>query len=220
MAWDRRSNNNPETTPHSPEVGETPLQFSNSLPGFSTDSIPTQVLQGTGDSTNGNSDDPLRRVDSDKLPYVDYSANPVQPKKPARRTTSNTIGSTASSIWSATKDFGVSHFNVPRLAAPWEHEISKEGITPASHTIREFEPHRQRRRLWTNSISQFVVTLILSGSLAACLAGFQTIPALLLNQKHTFNALVTALSLALGLNLSSSFQGYAQMMRWRFLASR
>src|SRR5271156_1338003 len=160
MAWGRRSNGKPKTTPHSPEVGETILQFSNALPDSSTNSIVPAVPQGTSDSTNGNSDDPLRNADSDKLSYVDYSENPAQRKKLVRITTSNSFGSSASSLSSDTKDFGVSHFNVPRLAAPWEHEISKKGITPASHTVREFKPHRQRRRLWTNSISQFVVTLI------------------------------------------------------------
>lgn len=37
--------------------------------------------------------------------------------------------------------------------------------------------------------------------------------------KYVFNALVTGLSLCLGLNLASSLRVYAQMMRWRFLAS-
>lgn len=38
-------------------------------------------------------------------------------------------------------------------------------------------------------------------------------------QKRLFNALVTGLSLVLGFNVASSLKGYAQMMRWRFLAS-
>jgi hypothetical protein len=216
MSWDRRSQCKEQSS----------FQFSNALTDDSINAtVPSPVRQGTSESI-GNSDAPplsgaTRPFDPEKLPYVDYSETPVQPEKPKRRPTNNSFKSTASSIWTATKDFGVSHFNVPRLASPWEHEISKrEGIQPISHTARQFEPGRQRRRHWTNSIFQFGVTLFLCGCLAACLAGFQTIPALYTSQKHAFNALVTALSIALGLNLASSFQDYAQMMRWRFLASR
>ena len=38
-------------------------------------------------------------------------------------------------------------------------------------------------------------------------------------QKRAYNALVTLFSMLVGLNLASSLKGYAQMMRWRFLAS-
>lgn len=114
----------------------------------------------------------------------------------------------------------MSHFNVPRLAAPWEHEVSKKSAPPPSHTIREFNPSRQRRRLLTNSSSQFGLTLILCAALAATLTGYQTVLALTLAQKHTFNAIITLLSICLGMNLQSSLRSYAQMIRWRFLASK
>jgi len=176
MAWDRRK---AKTAP-AVESGQSPLHFSNALPDLSTNTLSSPTRQGTGDSI-GNSDAPLlsgttRRVDSDRLPYVDYSDVPLKEKKPKRQTTTSSFRSTASSVWNATKDFGVSHFNVPRLAAPWEHEVNeKDGISPISHTVRQFEPGRQRRRLWTNSIFQFVVTLFLCGCLATCLAGFHAI---------------------------------------------
>jgi hypothetical protein len=40
-----------------------------------------------------------------------------------------------------------------------------------------------------------------------------------LDQKHAFNALITMFSLFLGNNLTSSFREYAQMLRWRLMAS-
>jgi hypothetical protein len=52
------------------------------------------------------------------------------------------------------------------------------------------------------------------------LYGFSTVVrGLSPTRKYIFNALVTGLSLCLGLNLASSLSGYAQLMRWRFLAS-
>jgi hypothetical protein len=40
-----------------------------------------------------------------------------------------------------------------------------------------------------------------------------------LDQKHAFNAFITMLSIFLGNNLTSSFREYAQMLRWRLMAS-
>jgi len=55
--------------------------------------------------------------------------------------------------------------------------------------------------------------------MAGTLYGFSTIEGLYPSQKHIFNALITGLSIALGINLASSLRSYAQMMRWRILAS-
>lgn len=40
-----------------------------------------------------------------------------------------------------------------------------------------------------------------------------------ISRKHAFNAIITGLSLVLGLNLASSMKTYANMLRWRLLAS-
>lgn len=128
----------------------------------------------------------------------------------------------ASSAWSNTKQFAVSNFTVPKVAAPWEHELSeKQGaIQQPSDTVRYFDHRRQRIRLFVNSAFQFVVTLFLAAALVCTLYGFSTLQYGITDvQKRLFNALITGLSLVLGLNIVSSLKGYAQMMRWRFLAS-
>ena len=116
------------------------------------------------------------------------------------------------------RDFGVSTFTVPRIASPWDHE-TPQGTPPNYHTVKEFDYRLQRRRLFTNSTFQWVVTIFLCGAMAGTLAGFETIDGLSTGQKHAFNALITGLSIAVGINLASSLRGYAQMMRWRFMAS-
>ena len=87
-------------------------------------------------------------------------------------------------------------------------------------TVREFDYRRQRIRLFVNSSFQLLVTIALCAALAGALYGFSTVvTGLSQPQKKGFNALITGLSIVLGLNLASSLKGYAQMMRWRFLAS-
>lgn len=135
-----------------------------------------------------------------------------------RRRTSSSLYRVASSV----RDFAVSHFNVPSVAAPWEHELSEKygGTSPPSDTVRYFDHGRQRRRLFVNSSFQWFLTAFICASLSGCLYGFSIlIYGLSPMRKHVFNALITGLSLCLGLNLASSLRGYAQLMRWRFLAS-
>jgi hypothetical protein len=129
--------------------------------------------------------------------------------------------STASTMWLKTRD-AVSHFNVPRIAAPWEHEISeKDDVNmSASNTVRDFDHRRQRRRLFINSFFQWIMTAAICAGLVAVLYSYSHKLTLTQAEKHAFNALVTGLSILLGLNLASSLSGYAQMMRWRLLAAK
>lgn len=116
----------------------------------------------------------------------------------------------------------ISQWNLSRVAAPWEHEVLEmdEHNASTSKTVRHFDHRRQRRRLVTNSASQCGMTVMICIAIIAVLYGCSTIRALSQTQKHVFNALVTGLSLSLGLNLASSLRGYAMMMRWRLLAAR
>jgi hypothetical protein len=130
---------------------------------------------------------------------------------------------TLSSVWSTTRD-GISHFRIPKVAAPWEHEQAseKDAFSPQqpTSTTREFDHRKQRLRLFVNSSFRLLFTAILCAGLAAVLYGFSTIDAgMSHNQKRGFNALITGLSIVVGLNLSASLKGYASMMRWRFLAA-
>jgi hypothetical protein len=138
-----------------------------------------------------------------------------------RRDTDRTWRSRTSTLASKLKDYGVSSFTVPRIASPWDHEAPRNGTPPDYHTVKEFDYRLQRRRLFTNSAFQWLVTVFLCGALAGTLRSFEYYftSGLGQKQKHAFNGLITGLSIALGINLASSLRGYAQMMRWRFLAS-
>ncbi len=63
------------------------------------------------------------------------------------------------------------------------------------------------------------MSAILCGAIAGSLYGFSTVVGMTPALKHVFNALITGLSLCLGITLASSIKGYAQMLRWRFLAA-
>jgi hypothetical protein len=146
-----------------------------------------------------------------------------RPGKPPRRGTGNSIVTTLSSVWSSTRD-GISHFRIPKVAAPWEHEQASEKDAFSSQqptsTTREFDHRKQRLRLFVNSSFRLLFTALLCAGLAAVLYGFSTIDGgMSQDQKRGFNALITGLSIIVGLNLSASLKGYASMMRWRFLAA-
>ena len=58
-------------------------------------------------------------------------------------------------------------------------------------------------------------------ALAGTMYGFSTIvTGLSQTQKYAYNALITGLSIVLGLAFAAQFKQYAEMMRWRFLASQ
>ena len=88
------------------------------------------------------------------------------------------------------------------------------------NTVRDFDYRRQRRRLFINGVFQWAITAAICLGLVGVLYSYSNLKTLTQNQKHIFNALVTGLSIALGLNLASSLSGYAQMMRWRLLAAK
>ncbi|EXJ92700.1 hypothetical protein A1O3_01252 [Capronia epimyces CBS 606.96] len=107
-----------------------------------------------------------------------------------------------------------------RLREPWRHSVSRQASETISHTVREFKPDRQRRRLFAKGIFQWLITLVLSGLLAACLGAFGQLLWMSVTQMKAFNALIVLLSVFLGNNLTSSLREYALMLRWRMLAAR
>ena len=110
-----------------------------------------------------------------------------------------------------------SFFEPPSLRQPWRHSVAAEG---PSRTIRQFKPDHQRRRLFAVGIWQWFITLTLCGLLAACLGVFGNLISMTVTQVKTFNALIVLLSILLGNNLTSSLREYAQMLRWKMLASK
>ncbi|EXJ59035.1 hypothetical protein A1O7_06466 [Cladophialophora yegresii CBS 114405] len=209
--------------PSASPIAEEPMHFSNPIPNSSYNPVPTshvsdESLDSTSEKQRVTVQNRLISGTSGGLPYTRFDANADLRSPTNRRRTSSSLYKVAASI----RDFAVSQFTVPSVAAPWEHELSeKNGASlPPSDSVRYFDHRRQRRRLFINSTFQWFVTAFICAALAGCLYGFSTVVSgLSTTRKYVFNALVTGLSLCLGLNLASSFRGYAQMMRWRFLAS-
>ncbi|OQU98476.1 hypothetical protein CLAIMM_04261 [Cladophialophora immunda] len=201
-------------------ISEEPLQFSNIIPDSAFNPLPGSSPSDEGADRYSKkqrarfSDRQISSKSTGDVPYGALEGG----RPPRRRTTSSSLYRVASSV----RDFAVSHFNVPAVAAPWEHGLPEKygSSLPPSNTVRYFDYRRQRRRLFINSSFQWLITALICAAMAGCLYGFSTIiTGLSATRKQVFNALVTGLSLCLGLNLASSLSGYAQMMRWRFLAS-
>ncbi|OAP60881.1 hypothetical protein AYL99_05883 [Fonsecaea erecta] len=201
-------------------ISEEPLQFSNIIP----DSAFSR-LAGSSPSDDGvdrDSNKQRGRVNGRQLSSKstgDIQYGVLDGSRPRRR---QRTGSSLYKVASSVRDFAVSHFSIPAVAAPWEHTLpEKYGANePPSSTVRYFDYRRQRRRLFLNSSFQWLITAILCAAMGGCLYGFSTVAdGLSSTRKQVFNALMTGLSLCLGLNLASSLSGYALMMRWRFLAS-
>lgn len=215
-------------------IAEEHLQFSNVIPESPYSALPSPHLSDKRTSSPAKKQrlgvkNPLVPTTSGGLPFVGFDSN-VPPDPPGMSEKSGSPDSVADTLterqWtgrslfraaSSIRDFAVSHFKVPSIAAPWEHELSeKHGASvPSSDTIRYIDYRRQRRRLFINSTFQWFVTASICAILASCLYGFSTIvDGLSSTRKYVFNALVTGLSLWLGPILASSLRNYAQMMRW------
>ena len=65
----------------------------------------------------------------------------------------------------------------------------------------------------------WLITATICGGLAGTIAGFSSLDIISQQQKYAYNALVTGLSILLGLAFAAQFKQYCEMMRWRFLAS-
>lgn len=112
----------------------------------------------------------------------------------------------------------VTNFSIPRFAAPWQHE-KPEGSS-ATTTVRSFHRAQQWRRLFVNGFLQWLFTLAIVLGEWALLFGFSRETTLSKWQKYTFNAMITLLSLSLGLAIVAALQSYAKLLSWRFLASK
>ena len=85
---------------------------------------------------------------------------------------------------------------------------------------RDFTPLKQLIRLLLFGAFRFIITGVLVGGLYATLWTFEAKPIMDEMQKKLFNFLVTALSMALGINIASSFKNVAIDTRWWFLSRR
>ena len=79
---------------------------------------------------------------------------------------------------------------------------------------------RQLRTLLINGFLRFFITVTLTATLLWTLFGYAKKPVLRESQKRIFNALVTALSMSLGIAIASSFKQVAINVRWWILSRR
>lgn len=79
---------------------------------------------------------------------------------------------------------------------------------------------RQLRHLLLGSLVRFLITLSLCGAYVLAIREYQKKGVINEYEKKMCNAWTTAISIALGLNIASSFKDMALNMRWPILASR
>ncbi|MCJ1479828.1 hypothetical protein MMC13_008514 [Lambiella insularis] len=85
---------------------------------------------------------------------------------------------------------------------------------------RQFLPRKQILRLLLWGLARFIITGVLVGGLYVTLWTFEAKSVLSEVQKKIFNTIITALSLALGINIASSFKNVAIDTRWWFLSRK
>lgn len=100
---------------------------------------------------------------------------------------------------------------------PSYHEIRSNNN--AQSTTREFNHAIQRKRLFFKSSFEFFITVILCFIAGMLLYAYSLPEHLSDKDQQTFNLLITALQIGIGINLTSSLRSYAKMLRWRILAS-
>ncbi|KIW77330.1 hypothetical protein Z517_09776 [Fonsecaea pedrosoi CBS 271.37] len=112
----------------------------------------------------------------------------------------------------------------PTASSPWEHKLNEKHLRDVptnTDTVRYFDPRRQTRRVLLDCLMMWLWTAGICGALAGTMYGFSTIKTgLSQTQKYVYNAMITGLSIVLGLAFAAQFKQYAEMMRWRFLASQ
>ena len=111
-----------------------------------------------------------------------------------------------------------------KLQALWNpvHYATPQDDTTSPRTVqttRQYSRHRQRVKLFLNSTSQFLITALLCGLSALVLREYSR-PEYITNiNVRVFNALITALQIGIGINVTSSLRSYAKLLRWPILAS-
>ena len=83
---------------------------------------------------------------------------------------------------------------------------------------QEFDHRKQFIDLFVHGLLRFLITVVLIIILYQIIWSYSQYPMLDSSQKRVFNFLVTALSLALGLNLASSLKSVAVKARWWILS--
>jgi uncharacterized membrane protein YoaK (UPF0700 family) len=97
--------------------------------------------------------------------------------------------------------------------------IQEKANVKSSHPIR-FDRRRQLRRLIIEGLIHYIITIGLICGLYATLKIYLSHGIINGNGKKFFNALMTGLSIALGISIASSFKRIALSVRWCILSRK
>ena len=100
---------------------------------------------------------------------------------------------------------------------PSQHDLLV-GRTPDPNTQRQYDRKQQRRRLLRLTIGEFFNTVAICLLYFGVLWSYSRMKRISIPERRVFNALSTAITLVLGVNLAASLRSYAKLLRWRMLA--
>lgn len=93
--------------------------------------------------------------------------------------------------------------------------------TEKPHSLaKEFHPRRQLWRLIVAGLSTWAMTIVICVGIYATLIWYSSQQVFPKQQMFVYYTLITALSIALGLNIASSLKAMAQNIRWWVLSRR
>lgn len=98
---------------------------------------------------------------------------------------------------------------------------AEPSFTPVAHEMGHNRIHNskeQTRYLLRKQFFRWLGTAFLAGFITITFKLYAIKGVITPTQKKTFNAIITALILGLGLNFFEAFKGLARLLRWRFLA--
>ena len=98
---------------------------------------------------------------------------------------------------------------------------AEPSYTPLAIEMRHnriYSSKEQTRDLLLRHFFRWLGTAFLAALIAITFGSYAIKGVITLTQKKTFNAIITALSLGIGLNVFEAFKELARLLRWRFLA--
>jgi hypothetical protein len=123
--------------------------------------------------------------------------------------------------------------SISRLSSKYSPILSR--ITPGEYVKPSFDPNANdrppypharkydyraaRSQILVPGLLQWLITCIIIVGIAGTFLGYQRDEEMNPRQRRTYNFCVTALVIALTINLASSMRAYVQVLRWRLLAA-
>ncbi|KAI9739038.1 MAG: hypothetical protein M1834_007250 [Cirrosporium novae-zelandiae] len=111
-------------------------------------------------------------------------------------------------------------FASPTSRSSWRVDTStlEAPHLPGYPYARQFKHSKQRIHLLLHGMFQWFITFAFCASIAGCLEGYAARQIFDTKAKHIFNAVITGLSICLGINMGSAFKSMAHNARWWILS--